>query len=119
MNNVILDFLEAFIFEIIFTLLITTGAVTFCCVKLRNTINIKKEGNNFFVKGNQSYKAINKAVEGDMSNAAFLYAFNALGGNVTVKGINENTLQGDRVYKEIIDTMIEKNETFDVSDCPD
>jgi len=82
-------------------------------------INVKKEGNNFFVKGNQSYKTVNKSVEGDMSNAAFLYAFNALGGNVTVKGINENTLQGDRVYKEIIDTMIEKNETFDVSDCPD
>ncbi|MBO5454424.1 MAG: 3-phosphoshikimate 1-carboxyvinyltransferase [Clostridia bacterium] len=86
---------------------------------LDSGISIKKEGNNFYIKGNQSYRPIKKAVEGDMSNAAFLYAFNALGGSVTVKGINENTLQGDRVYKEIIDVMKERNETFDVSDCPD
>ncbi len=82
-------------------------------------IDVKKDGNNFYIKGNQSYTPVKKAVEGDMSNAAFLYAFNALGGNVEVKGLNENTLQGDRVYKKIIDTMLEKNETFDVSDCPD
>ena len=84
-----------------------------------SSINVVKDGNNFYIKGNQNYLPIRKAVEGDMSNAAFLYAFNALGGDVLVKGINENTLQGDRVYKKIIDTMMEKNETFDVSDCPD
>ena len=39
-------------------------------------------------------------VEGDYSNSAFLDAFNYIGGNVTVSGLNQNSLQGDRLYKQ-------------------
>lgn len=42
--DMITDFFKAFIYEIIFTLIISTGAVTFCFATLRNTINIKKLG---------------------------------------------------------------------------
>lgn len=82
-------------------------------------IEIKEMVDGYFIKGNQSYKKCNCTVEADMSNAAFLYAFNLLGGDVTVTGINENSLQGDKVYKEIMDKMKDGFITVDTSNCPD
>lgn len=72
-----------------------------------------------FIKGNQSYKKRELTVEGDYSNAAFLEAFNLFGGNVLVKGLEDNTAQGDRVYKEVFELLNKKNVRIDVADCPD
>ncbi|MBQ5800481.1 MAG: prephenate dehydrogenase/arogenate dehydrogenase family protein, partial [Clostridia bacterium] len=82
-------------------------------------IYVKWEGNTLFIKGNQSYKSRSYKVEGDCSNAAFLDALNLLGGNVTVEGINEKTLQGDRVYKSYFEALKKGEKHFDLSDCPD
>lgn len=54
------------------------------------------------------------AVEGDYSNAAFLEALGVVGGEVAVSGLDEQSLQGDRVYKEIFASC-----DYDLSDCPD
>lgn len=43
-------------------------------------------------------------VEGDWSNGAFLLAANALGGNIQIIGLQDDSLQGDRVCKEILAT---------------
>ncbi len=61
-------------------------------------IEIKEEGSVYSIKGNQTYKPLKVDNEGDYSNAAFLSAFNYLGGELEVKGLNPNSLQGDRVY---------------------
>ncbi len=82
-------------------------------------IKIKRENNIFYIKGNQEYKNINYTVEGDCSNAAFLDAFNYMGGKVLTQGLNPQTLQGDRVYKQIFDGLQNGKTTFDLSDCPD
>lgn len=82
-------------------------------------IKINRNGNVFEVKGNQKPKNSELTVEGDCSNAAFLEAFNYLGGNVAVKGLNQNTLQGDRVYKDIFAGLKNGVKEFDLSDCPD
>jgi len=82
-------------------------------------IEIKREANVFYIKGSQSYQNANYTVEGDMSNAAFLEGFNLLGGKVAVGGINENTLQGDRVYMDMYKELCEGKRQFDLSDCPD
>ena len=82
-------------------------------------IKINRNGNVFEVKGNQKPKNSELTVEGDCSNAAFLEAFNYLGGNVTVNGLNQNTLQGDRVYKDIFPGLKNGVKEFDLSDCPD
>lgn len=82
-------------------------------------VYIKREYNTFHIKGNSEYKSKNYTVEGDCSNAAFLEAFNYLSGNVTVEGLNKNTLQGDRVYKEIFEGLKNGKKHFDLSDCPD
>ncbi|MBE6750486.1 MAG: 3-phosphoshikimate 1-carboxyvinyltransferase [Ruminococcaceae bacterium] len=72
-----------------------------------------------FIKGGIAYKNREISVEGDYSNAAFLEAFNYLGGNVVVKGLKADSLQGDRVYKRIFDLLESGTPTVDVSDCPD
>jgi len=58
-------------------------------------------------------------IEGDYSNAAFLDAFNELGGRVCVGNLNPDSLQGDRVYKEYFRQIAEGVPSLDISDCPD
>ena len=83
-------------------------------------INIEKRSENiYFIKGNQSYKAANVNVEGDYSNAAFLEAFNLIGSDVEVSGLNPQSLQGDRVYYEMFYKLKNSFCTFDIADCPD
>lgn len=71
------------------------------------------------IKGNQEYKPRELKIEGDYSNAAFLDAFNTIDGNVAVTGLKSDSVQGDRVYKQLF-LQLEKGDTvIDVSDCPD
>lgn len=72
------------------------------------------------IPGGQTYRPRTTAVEGDWSNAAFLDAFNLLGGDVTVEGLDENTSQGDRVYRELF-ARLDAGEfsPIDLADCPD
>ncbi len=72
-----------------------------------------------YIKGNQSYKALDATVEGDYSNAAFFEALNILGGDVEVKGLDEDSLQGDRVYKKYFPLLLSGAPTINLSDCPD
>ena len=63
-------------------------------------------------------------VEADFSNAAFLDAFNYLnnGSNVEVMGLNNNSSQGDKVYKKYFDDMskdLSITPTIDIKDVPD
>lgn len=82
-------------------------------------IEIARSGNTFYIKGGQKYLSNEYKVEGDCSNAAFLDGLNCLGGNVEVLGLNDNTLQGDRVYKDIFSRLMRGEKEFDLSDCPD
>ena len=82
-------------------------------------IKIDRKENVFYIKGSMQYKNFDYTVEGDCSNAAFFEALNYIGSNVTVKGLNENSLQGDVVYKKIFKQMSDNVREFDLSDCPD
>lgn len=55
-------------------------------------IQVRREENTYYIAGNQTYRAVNSSVEGDYSNAAFLDAFNLIGGDVKVEGLKENSL---------------------------
>ena len=79
----------------------------------------KIDENTMYVKGGQSYKNRNLTVEGDYSNAAFFDAFNLIGGNVAVKGLNEDSTQGDKAYKEFYPQLLKGKPEIDISDCPD
>ncbi|QCX34707.1 3-phosphoshikimate 1-carboxyvinyltransferase [Caloramator sp. E03] len=73
-----------------------------------NSFSIKIENNNykeFFINGNQKYKAINYYVEGDFSQAAFWLTAGILGEEVECTNLNINSLQGDKVIVDIIREM--------------
>ncbi|MBO4678417.1 MAG: 3-phosphoshikimate 1-carboxyvinyltransferase [Lachnospiraceae bacterium] len=78
-----------------------------------------QDENTLFIKGGSAYGARNLSVEGDYSNAAFLDAFNVIGGDVGVEGLDEESLQGDRVYREYFEELKDGPANLNLSDCPD
>ena len=66
------------------------------------------------------YRSFDAAVEADWSQAGFWYAARFLGNGVEVCGLNENSAQGDRVVKDLLERFKAAGEqSVDVSDCPD
>lgn len=82
-------------------------------------ISVERLGNSYKTKGGQSYTANDITVEGDYSNAAFLDGFNLLGGDVSVEGLIENSLQGDKIYREMYRDLNGDKREFCLADCPD
>ena len=58
-------------------------------------------------------------VEGDWSNAAFWLAAKALGSHVTVTGLADNSLQGDRAAAQILPELLTGCPTVSAADIPD
>ena len=58
-------------------------------------------------------------VEGDYSNAAFFDALATLGYPVSVTGLSEDSMQGDRVYRPYFKALAEGMPTLSLADCPD
>ena len=54
------------------------------------------------INGNQNYKAFDYTTDGDWSQAAFFMVAGAINGDVTVKGVNKNSAQGDKKIAEIL-----------------
>jgi len=80
---------------------------------------VKREGKTFYLSGKSAYIPQKFTVEGDYSNAAFLEAFSLLGGEVCVSGLEKNSVQGDRVYRDFYPRLAKGCPTLDLSDCPD
>lgn len=96
---------------------------------------INNEYKEFFIKGNQKYTPIDYRIEGDFSQAAFWIVAGVLGGEVEIKDLNIDSLQGDRIIVDIVKKMggdlleldnsilARKSKTngtiIDVSGCPD
>ena len=58
-------------------------------------------------------------VEGDYSGSAFLDALNLLGGEVTPEGLNPDSVQGDRRYRDYFPMLDEGAPVIDIADTPD
>lgn len=71
------------------------------------------------IPGGQCYRPVTAAVEGDWSGGAFLYALNALGGDVTVAGLAPDSRQGDRACLAAFSRLRAAPATIDIADCPD
>lgn len=79
----------------------------------------RPDDRTFRIEGNQQFKPTELYCEGDWSNAAFLDAFNLIGGSVNVTGLNENSTQGDKIYKAYFNELKNGSPTLDITDCPD
>ena len=77
------------------------------------------DSSRIYIPGGQHYAARNMAVEGDYSGAAFYGAMNALGSDITVQGLLPDSLQGDKVYAQHMQSLCAGNPEIDLSDCPD
>ncbi len=72
-----------------------------------------------YIPGRQRYQRRDVTVEGDWSNAAFFEALAAMGDAVSVAGVSDDSLQGDRVCRNYLRQMRDALVTLDVTDCPD
>ncbi len=90
---------------------------------------------SFFINGNQSYQSTEYTVESDWSSASFWLVASALGQEITVSGLNIDSLQADRKIIEILisagcelkiangqisfEGKNRKGFEADLTDCPD
>ena len=66
-------------------------------------VRFEKIGNRYVIPGGQVYAPpADLQVEGDWSNAAFFLSMGALGGEITVRGLNLASAQGDRAVLEVL-----------------
>lgn len=66
-----------------------------------------------------AFSPIRATVEGDWSGAANLLAFRSFGGDVTVTGLNPDSVQGDRVFPALQKRLEADCAEIDLADCPD
>lgn len=84
-------------------------------VQKRFGVEIEQAGNDFIIKGNQSYTPCDYKTEGDWSQAAFFLVGGAINGEVTVTGINKNSYQGDKEIADILKRFGAEIEQSDTS----
>ena len=99
-------------------------------------INIIKSENEFIIGANNTYTSPGEyVVEGDWSNSAFFMVLGAIGGGITVKNLNLNSHQSDKMILDALShagaeykvsesgITVQKSDIvpflFDVSQCPD
>lgn len=82
-------------------------------------IAVEYSGLSIKVKGKQQYKSQDLSVEGDWSNAAFLYAFRKCEANLNILGVNSSSSQGDKICLKYFDALKSGKPTLDLTDCPD
>lgn len=76
----------------------------------------RKKAYSYFVPGDQTYRSASVTVEGDWSNAAALLA---LSPDVTVTGLDPDSLQGDKIAVRHLAALRNGTPTIDLTDCPD
>jgi 3-phosphoshikimate 1-carboxyvinyltransferase len=96
---------------------------------------LKTDDLHFTIKGRQQYQPATITIEGDWSGAAFLICAAAIGGNLTLKGLNPKSKQADAALFQLFgelgihahfqgdDLFISSSAipafVFDCSHCPD
>lgn len=74
------------------------------------------------IPGGQRYSPREVTVEGDWSNAAFLIALGDYAdrdSGLEVTGLREDSLQGDKVIRPLLEQLRKGPAEIDISDCPD
>ena len=99
-------------------------------------VNIEQNENEFIINQADNYISPKEyIVEGDWSNSSFFMVLGAVGGKTTIKNLNLNSYQSDKMILDALslagvnytvstnEIKVEKSEIkpfdFDVSECPD
>ncbi len=85
-------------------------------------ISITETQTGYLIPGRQHYQPCDLTVEGDWSGAAFFLCAGAIGGRVTCKGLDPDSLQGDRKIAALLARfgaqVAHKNGALTVSHAP-
>ncbi len=65
-------------------------------------VEVKETEFGYLIHGRQSFKQLDYNVEGDWSQAAFFLVAGAIGSDVTVTGLDMNSVQGDKIIIEVL-----------------
>lgn len=76
-------------------------------------VSVDETEYGYHITGNQNYIARDYVVESDWSQAAFFFAAGAIGGDVTLKGLDLKSTQGD---KEIVNILQRFGADIDVAE---
>lgn len=68
-------------------------------------VDVKEADFGYLIHGGQKFKKMNYTVEGDWSQAAFFLVAGAIGGDVTVNGLDMNTTQGDKGILDVLEAF--------------
>jgi 3-phosphoshikimate 1-carboxyvinyltransferase len=83
-------------------------------------VSVQPTQSGWHVPGGQKYQPRDCTVESDYSQAAFFFAANLLGSQLNIRGLNQDSVQGDRAIVEQCKALSQPGEvTIDVSQCPD
>ncbi len=77
------------------------------------------DDHTILVPGGKGYVPTETTVEGDYSGASFYAALNALGSNINILGLREDSLQGDKIYEKHYALLEKGIPTVHIGDCPD
>ena len=78
------------------------------------------QGKNEFIIAPQRYLGCDRAVESDWSHAALWLAARELGNDISILGMTEKSVQGDRIFMEYLRALHSNRDiALDVSQCPD
>ena len=78
-----------------------------------------EDDSTIVIEGGKRLSGREITVEGDWSGTAFIEALNLIGGNISVDGLDEESLQGDRIYREHFKSLSEGFAEINIEDCPD
>ncbi len=81
--------------------------------------DVRFDGENKIIIKKSRLHRYSGRIEGDYSNAAFLEAFNRTGSDIEIGNLDENSLQGDKVFYSYFDEIEKGIPTLDISSCPD
>jgi 3-phosphoshikimate 1-carboxyvinyltransferase len=117
---------------------LTSGPYIHLTLKILQSCGIHIHHDNysyFSIKGNQSYRPSGFTVEGDWSCASFLLVAAAVGGSLTLKGLDLQSPQPDSKILDVLrecgtgievtpdEVTVQKRELntfdFDITNCPD
>ncbi|MBQ3116486.1 MAG: 3-phosphoshikimate 1-carboxyvinyltransferase [Clostridia bacterium] len=122
--------------KIVLTTPLASSSYVDITIEVLEKFNVKIERTDYgyFIRGNQKYCGLAKA-EGDWSNGAFFLSLGALAGDVTLFGLNPDSVQGDKVIMDVLEKAgakvsaenggirVQKSQlncfTLDAENCPD
>lgn len=89
-----------------------------CSIVNEYGIDCKMNDDDILIDSN-GYKAIDSIIEADLSNAAYLDCFNYIGGFVNITNLSDDSVQPDKVYKDLFKQIKELTPSIDIAECVD